>query len=217
MVTCLSALTRLKILSIGFKSFRSHPPREGRHPPPIHTVLPTLTKLTFIGASDYLGDLVTWIDAPLLDRMSITFSHRLISDAPQLVQFISRTPGLMVYDEARVIFSYSHATITLRGRDNLGSGLAISCRRSWQLWSLAEVCTSCIPQALISTLEHLYILGDAYWQVNVENTQLLDLFRPFTTVKNLYVSWAFVPCITPALQELVGERVTEVLPNLQSI
>jgi hypothetical protein len=70
-------------------------------------------------------------------------------------------------------------------------------------------------------VEHLYVLGDVYWrppwQDDIENTQWLELFHPFTTVKNLYLSWAFVPHIMPTLQELVGERVTEVLPNLQSI
>jgi hypothetical protein len=45
----------------------------------------------------------------------------------------------------------------------------------------------------------------------------LELFRPFTTVKNLYLTREIVPRIAPTLQELVGERVTEVLPNLQNI
>ena len=222
MVSCLSALTRLKILSIGFKSSRSQPPREGRRPPPSHTVLPALTNLTFIGGSKYLEDLVTWIDAPLLDRLYITFFHQLKIDSPQLVQFISRTPSLMVYDEAHVIFYNSHATIALRGRDNPRSELAVSCRRSeWELSSLEQVCTSSIPQVLISMLERLYILGDVYWrppwQDDFENTQWMELFHPFATVKNLYLSWPFVPYIMPALQEPVGERVTNVLPSLQSI
>ena len=47
--------------------------------------------------------------------------------------------------------------------------------------------------------------------------QWIDLFLPFIPVKNLYLSRDFVPRIAPTLQELVGERVTEVLPNLQSI
>jgi hypothetical protein len=128
----------------------------------------------------------------------------------------------MAYDEAHVIFSNSHAKTALRGRDNLGPELAISCRRSdWQLSSLEQVCTSSIPQAVISMLEHLYILGDVHWrppwQDDSENNQWLAFFHSFATVKNLYLSREFVPRILPTLQELVGERVTEVLPNLQSI
>ena len=47
--------------------------------------------------------------------------------------------------------------------------------------------------------------------------QWLRLLRPFTYVKNLYVSKEFVPSIVPALQELIGYRTTEVLPILQNI
>jgi hypothetical protein len=36
-------------------------------------------------------------------------------------------------------------------------------------------------------------------------------------VKALYISREFVSKIAPALQELVGERVTEVLPALQTL
>jgi hypothetical protein len=107
MITCLSALTRLEILWIGFKSPLSRPPQESRHPLPTHTVLPALTELTFIGVSEYLEDLVTRIDAPLLNHLDISFFHQLLFDTPRLVQFISRTPKLNACDEARVIFSDS--------------------------------------------------------------------------------------------------------------
>jgi len=40
---------------------------------------------------------------------------------------------------------------------------------------------------------------------------------PFTTVKDLYLSKEFAPGIAVALQELVGGRITEVLPNLRNI
>jgi hypothetical protein len=39
----------------------------------------------------------------------------------------------------------------------------------------------------------------------------------FTAVKGLYISPEFTPRIAPTLQELVGERVTEVLPSLQTL
>jgi hypothetical protein len=45
----------------------------------------------------------------------------------------------------------------------------------------------------------------------------LDLLLPFTAVKNLYLSKEFAPGIAAALQELVGGRITEVLPSLQNI
>ena len=71
--------------------------------------------------------------------------------------------------------------------------------------------------------EALYIFGPRYlpphWKDEIENVQVLDIFRPFTGVKNLYASERFTQCIAPALQELVVERgwVTDVLPRMQSL
>ena len=47
--------------------------------------------------------------------------------------------------------------------------------------------------------------------------QWLELLHPFTSVRELVLSEDLVPLVAPALQELTGERVTEVLPALQSI
>jgi len=55
------------------------------------------------------------------------------------------------------------------------------------------------------------------WQDDIEYSQWLELFHPFTGVKNLYLSKKFAPRIAPSLQELVGGRTTEVLPALQSL
>jgi hypothetical protein len=51
----------------------------------------------------------------------------------------------------------------------------------------------------------------------IENTLWLELLLPFTIVKNIYLSKEFAPDIVAALQELVGGRITEVLPSLQNI
>ena len=221
-VTCLSALTRLNQLRIGFKSPRSRPPREGRHRTPTRSLLPALTELRFVGISEYLEDLVTRIDTPLLSQLCIKFFHQLIFDTPQLVQFICRTPMLKACDETHVIFSDLHVTMALSGRDKVELTLGISCSQSdWQLSSMAQVFASFFPHALIPMPENLYIIDGVFqrrfWQDDLENNQWLGLFHPFTAVKNFYLSQKIVPRIAPALQELVGERVPEVLPNLQSI
>jgi hypothetical protein len=51
----------------------------------------------------------------------------------------------------------------------------------------------------------------------IESSQWLDLFRPFTAVKYLYITRYIAPHIARALRELVGERVTEVFPALQNL
>jgi hypothetical protein len=51
----------------------------------------------------------------------------------------------------------------------------------------------------------------------MENTLWLQLLLPFTAVKNLYLSEEYALSIAVSLQELVGDRITEVLPSLQNI
>jgi hypothetical protein len=223
MVTCLSMLTRLRSLVIEFESPRSRPDRNSRRPPPpTRTLLPVLSLLSFRGVSEYLEDFVARFDAPLLDDWEITFFHQLIFDTPQLSQSIRHSPKSKAYDEARVIFSDQVVSVTLPQTFDKELKLGISCRQSdWQLSSLAQVCGSSFPQVFIPAVEHLYILEKGLprllWQDDIENGQWLELFHPFTAVKGLYISHEFTPRIVPALQELVGERVTEVLPALQTL
>jgi hypothetical protein len=54
-------------------------------------VFPALTLFGFDGIGQYLEDLVSQLDAPLLDNLSIIFLHQPIFDAPQLAQFINCT------------------------------------------------------------------------------------------------------------------------------
>jgi hypothetical protein len=114
MVAGLSVLTSLERLLIEFESPQSRPdPRGRRPPPPTRTLLPVLTVVCFKGVSEYLEDLVAWIDAPLLEYLHITFFQQLIFDTPQLNQFISRTPKFKTQDEADVVFSEPGVSVTL--------------------------------------------------------------------------------------------------------
>jgi hypothetical protein len=222
-VTCLSVLTRLEYLDIDFNSPRCHPDRKSRRPPPrTRIVLPCLTILGFGGAGEYLEDLVARVDAPLLDKLEITFSHQLILDTPQLTQFISRTPNFKTCDDAYVVFTDSLIWVKLPQTSGRTIELGVFCSQSdWQLSSLAQVCNSSFPLALVSMVERLHILSNTslppLWQDDIENSQWLELFHPFAAVKDLYISSEFTPRIAPFLQEFVGERVTEVLPTLQTL
>ena len=224
MLTALSSLTNLETFDLRFQSPQSRPDRETRRPtsPPTRSILPTLKYFKFRGVCEYLEDLVARIDTPILDCLHITLFHQLIFDTPRLTQFISRTPHFRPQDEARVTFFNSAVVFTLPEIFGRELELGISCRQSdWQLSSLAQVCGSSFPWVLMSSLEHLYICEGQHlqlrWQCDVENSQWLELLQPFTAVKDLYLSRGFAPCILPALQELVGERVSEALPALQSL
>jgi hypothetical protein len=222
MVDCLSALTKLEVLWLGFESPLARLFQDSRRPSPIRSVLPLLTYFKFKGASKYLENLVAPIDAPLLDSLEITFFHQLILDTPQLVQFVSRTPNVKAPVEAHVAFSYDSISVSLPGAFPGRLLLEISCRPSnWQLLSLTQVCSSSFPQFLIPAVERLYISDtvDPHpdWEDDIENDQWLEVLRPFTAVKYLYLSREFAPRIAPTLQELAGESVMEVLPTLRNL
>ena len=173
-VTGLSALTSLRFLRIDFKSPRSRPDRRRRPPPLTRTLLPALTSFMFQGASEYLDDLVARIDAPLLNRLDMTFFHQLIFNTPQLTQFISRTPKFKACDDAIVQFSGRSVQVSTIDEALV---LAISCGQSdWQLSSVAQVCGS----IFIPAIEHLYIREAKYsplsWQDDIETGQWLELY-----------------------------------------
>jgi hypothetical protein len=224
MATCLSALTSLKVLQLEFESPESCPDLESQRLfLPTRFVLPTLTKFSFQGVNEYLEEFLAWIDAPQVHRMWITFFNDLDFDIPELIQFISRTPTLEAYHEARLIFRSREALVELRDRpesfDNRMVEVTILCQvLNWQLSSLAQICASSLRPLL--TMENLYIdlpYSQLDWKDDIEDTEWLDLLQPFTAVKNLYLSKQFVPRIAPALQELTGGRTTEVLPALQNV
>jgi hypothetical protein len=223
MVNCLSVLTSLESLRLEFQSPLSSPDLESRHPPrPTNVVLRALKDFQFKGVSEYLEDLVACIDAPHLNHLFITFFNDIEFDTPELVHFIGRTPTFKAPDKARLVFLDSAVRVEFplqpSGYGELNVG--ISCKAlDWQLSSLVEVCSLLFRP--LSTSKHLYIyerqpsLPDS--QDDFENTQWLDILRPFIAAKNLYVSEQFAPRIALVLQKLVEGGMTEVLPRLQNI
>ena len=220
MVALLSRLSSLRTLTLAFQPPQSFPDWESRASPPSKlSILPALDEFCFRGITEYLEDLVTFIDAPQLNNMDITFFHRTDFDCPRLAQFIDRTPTLRARDEAHVKFNDWSAGIVLFNRFST-LGIEISCNKpDSQLLSVTEVCSSSFPP--LSTVEDLYI-EHRYWRLvwendATENALWLELLPPFTAVKNLYLSKDFAPGIAAALLELVGGRITDVLPCLQNI
>ena len=218
MIALLSVLSSLRKLSLKFQSPQSLPQRETPPPPPPkRSVIPTLDYFLFKGVVEYLEDLVTFIDTPQLNYFFITFFNEIDFDTPRLAQFINRhrTPKLGICN-ADVQFNDNLAHVGIpRGSKTLE--IAISCREpGWQLSSVAQVCNTSLP--LLSTVDDLYIehrYSQLVWKN--ENTLWLELLLPFTAVKNLYLSNPFARGIAAALKELVGDRTTEVLPNLRKI
>jgi hypothetical protein len=226
MATGFSALTRLESLSLGFESSRRRPDRQSRRlPPPTRCVLPALTRFRFEGASKYLDDLVARVDVPRLNNFSIVFLDDLEPDTPHLVQFIRRAPYSKAFGKAHITFDFGGAVMVKFSSQTFDGGelnlALLGALTEWPIWYLTQLCTSSLPA--LPTLEDLHIHGGGVglmrvdWQYCIENHQWLELLRPLIYVKNLYVSEEIVPSVVSALQELIGDRTTEVLPVLQNI
>jgi hypothetical protein len=225
MAAHLSSSTRLEVVFLGFHSPLSRPDRERRHLPPLkRTILPVLTSLTFRGTSEYLEDLISGLDVPLLEKVRIRFLNQLIWDTSQLHQFFSCAKQLRSPIRAQLEFCRRSAAVQLFLRVGTANclilSLGISCGESdWQLSSLAQMCRSSLPPFL--TLERLDIHEDQHWrphpQDETENAQWLEVLHSFTAVKTLYLSEPLGRRVAPALQELDRETVNGVLPALQNL
>jgi hypothetical protein len=222
MIALLSVLSSLDTLKLGFQSPQSRPDWESPSLPPLkRSILPALTGLHFKGVTKYLEELVIGIDTPQLDFLFTTFFNQIDFDNPRLAQFINCTPTLRAFDKAHVQFDDDFAHVELSASSPTRNlRIAISCREpDWQLSSIEQVCNSSLdPLSMVEDfyIEHRY--SRPVWKNDaIENTLWLQFLLPFTAVKNLYLSKEFAPGIVSALQELIGGRITEILPSLQNI
>ena len=225
LVSSLSGLTRLKHLTLVYQSPRSRAVRERRVPPsPTRVVLPALASFRFKGDSEYLEDMLSRMDTPPHVQVTITFFNQLAFDTPRLGNLINRAEAFKTHYRSEILFSNHNAVFTLfseNGQDKLKVlDLGISCGPSdWQLSSLAQVIGSSIPH--LPSLERLQLRErhhqSQHWQYDIENSQWLELLRPFAFVKDLVLCGQLVRLVAPVLGELIGERVVEVLPALQNI
>ena len=229
MLTSLSTLTRLKILSLTFRSPQTLLDWEIRIPPPdTRTLLPALIYLRLKGDPEYVEDLVAQIDAPLLECIQITLFHQEVLEVSQLAKFVRRAAKLSLADRAEVRFDSDRISVTLsqeRMITIVGPKTFVlkpACRErsgDSRLSYVAQFCASCLPT--FAPFEHLHIRVPSYpsWHdvIDDQPAQWLEFLHLFNTVKDLRVSQTVAPCVAQALRGLPAERITEVLPALESV
>ena len=134
------------------------------------SVIPALQRFHFKGVIEYLEGLVTFVDAPQLNALFITFFDQIDFDGPRLAQFISCTPiledfdPLVGFDDSTAIVRLPNTTLFRRPFGPPSplneTVIQISCREpDWQLSSVAQVCSSCLPP--LSMIEDLVTSIDA--------------------------------------------------------
>ena len=218
MATSLAALPNLKRLYLGFRSPLSRPLPS---PPPLtRAVLPTLIHLSFTGVSEYLEDFLSRIHTPLLKQLVVAFFMGLIFDTPQLHDFVHRIERIQPFNQASIRFSGQGITVTLGSQDQFGLEIKFK-RPDWQLSSMTQMFGQQLT--LLSCVHELTIHEWPGWHIewdddpDMNSSRWLELFRPFISVRSLYVSKKLVPHVGAALLELNGSEVMEVLPVLDNL
>ena len=220
-VPCLSTLSRLKSLELGFQYDRSRVRRTSRHPPPLkRVVFPNLTFLRFRGNIKYLEDILSQIEAPMLNTSYFCFFNQLVFDTPLLGNFIRRMETFVTIHTARVEFFHRAVLVKLSGReeDRGALQLKISCEPlDWQLSAVTQVLNSFLTS--LTTLESLQIaVYPNRWQGEIEDIQWRELFHAFAYVKKMTLEGeATIQLVVPPLPEFAGEGATEILPALQNL
>ena len=160
----------------------------------------------------------------MLDQCSFCFFNRLIFITPLLGQFIRRTQTFTTIHRARAEFFGWGGVVALWAQEKMTNNnrealrLEVSCQPlDGQLSALAQVLQYFLSS--LSTLESLEIaVSREDWQGGIEATQWQELLRPFNYVKKMTLEREVsIRLVAPALQELAGERATELLPALQNL
>ena len=108
-------LPRLESLELDFQHPRSRAHRASRHPPPFtRVVFPNF--LDSSGDTEYLGDILSQIETPALNRSYFCFFNQLVFNTPLLGHFIRRTERFTTIHTARVEFFSWAVRVTFWGR-----------------------------------------------------------------------------------------------------
>jgi hypothetical protein len=172
-----------------------------------------------------LEGLVAYIGAPLLHSVTITLFNQLAFDISELPQFINRSEKFSSLNTttADLTLSKNSVELTLSPQtetvDGIRLTLGILSKESfWPPVSLSHVFGSSLP---LSTSERLDIRVPGNWsrlsQTEYKNIEWIDLLRPFTAVKNLYLFEEVALRLAPALEEVAEGSANNVLPALQNV
>jgi len=125
-VPCLSMLPRLGSLTLGFRDPRSRVHRASRHPPLLaRVVFPNLTIFQFRGDIEYLEDVLSHIETPVLNQSKFYLFNQLVFNTPLLGHFIRRMETFMTIHTARVEFNSSAVQVTFLRKEMANNRCAI--------------------------------------------------------------------------------------------
>ena len=229
LVTRLQRMPHLKELSIDFSTPFLRPNTGGElMQTPISVVsLPALKQLEFHGVAAYLDSLVARIDAPVLERLTITLFNQASFTLPHLSQFMSTAEELR-QPISSVLFDREAVSIAIRHHEPpFEDVFNLRVRRrlfNWQIDTAAQVCSALLP--VLSIVEELTL--DSYEYVSHFGLQgavasavpvWRDLILPFKHVRKLNISHVLLSKLSISLHddETPGSFLHRLLPKLQTV
>ena len=222
LVTALSSSTQLRALGVGFHYPASLPTQSNTSPPFQRTTFPFLITLRFHGASEYLEEFVSRVDFPSLGFIDIKLFHQIFFEIPEFCRTIPLLNAFMSPTEMEIKSGKDSVAMYFRqkGKHGIKSGdcyLRTVCERlDWQLSFVTEVSRQLFP--LLESVGTLTISGNNIMptlpseEEDMDSTQWLEVFQPFTHLRELHIPGKFVLDI---LQALVTEDMAAgVFPEL---
>ena len=219
----LSLMPQLEVLWIGFNHGRDVEKQLLRTPIVTRVILPNLRWLGFHGSSAYLELLLTWVTAPLAEKLRIHFFNRMIYSIPHFRQFMSAARNFQV-KTAALYFNENHLRVV--AYPYMGAGLhslhmELGGRYlDWQIVSAAQV--FCALSTVFSVVEDLSLNYSRHhmsleWNNEADRIHWRKLLGSFGKVKTLTVNSGLVRQLSGALQPGEEESLAELLPELQKL
>ena len=222
LVAGLSSTTHLETLRLVFASPTSHlspPSSSGR------VVFPSLTNLTFRGSCDYSEDFLSRISTPSLQRALIGFFNQPSLNVLQLAHFLGRTESQRLPDGAELLLHRDGISLVLT-RSEVRPGAPSRTSEWLRLYAffgqsgldvvspMTQICQQISP--FLSNVRNFDIITHSP-ENDGDPAQWLGLFRAFSGVEKLHVTWGSVPDIARALQLVTAEIAVDTLPALREL
>ncbi|KAH9976526.1 hypothetical protein BJV74DRAFT_861946 [Russula compacta] len=228
---CLSLMPHLKSLNIGYlfpveETRDNAPDQQVSHPP----ILTNLEELQFQGVYSYFECLAAQICAPLLKKLSITFSNSnepRNAGFPHLSQLIDGAPNLK-FHFARVRFKDGVSIVldhnelwTGRGalelRFNVFLGMESQIALVARVWDKLASTLSTVESLLLESAEGYLSTSHSRWHKESLDATCCELLRHFDNVKTLRLAHRFVEELDRSLRPDRKGKVLTLLPRLQEI
>ncbi|KAI9451453.1 hypothetical protein BJY52DRAFT_1352072 [Lactarius psammicola] len=229
----LSAATQLESLKLDFHNsvFTPLPPRLDDLPPsPTRIVLPALVEFEYRGQSTYLDDFASRIDAPIIEKIGVTFFCDFEYDTYELCEFFGRGEELrssrhrttyIRFFEGAVAFTHHFSRSP--SSSSPGSFRLRLPYRNWlyeHVGFVNQICLGFKSRGTLHKVTRLEIEGfpdPSRWHTEMDPASWLTLLRTLTGVKRLHIVGTLVSSVVSALVQVTEETIHEVLPALRDL